>query len=207
MTGSGYRWRRLTTAQREELLHWRQRRLHPWHSPPHWKSNFGNRHFHLTAACWDHEPRIGKSLNRMEAFATSLIATLAARCDTVPAWCVLPNHYHVLVTTGDLPGVLAALGKLHGRTSHAWNGEDNARGRNNFYRCVDGAMRSDAHQWCTLNYIHHNPVHHGYVRRWTDWPFTSAHLWLEHHGRTESERLWRAYPVLDYGKGWDDPEL
>ena len=38
-------------------------------------------------------------------------------------------------------------------------------------RIVERAMRSDRHFWATLNYAHHNPVHHGYVARWTDWPW------------------------------------
>jgi len=26
-------------------------------------------------------------------------------------------------------------------------------------------MRNDAHFWATMNYVHHNPVPHGYVQR------------------------------------------
>jgi len=47
----------------------------------------------------------------------------------VHAWCVLPNHYHVLSTIPDLPKLIAQVGKLHGSTSFAWNGEDGERGR------------------------------------------------------------------------------
>ena len=68
-------------------------------------------------------------------------------------------------------------------------------------------MRSDRHFWATLNYVHHNPVHHGYVEHWQDWPFSSAPEYLAEMGRAEAERLWLEYPVLDYGKGWDDAEF
>jgi len=43
--------------------------------------------------------------------------------------------------------------------------------------------------------------------RWQDWPFSSAREYLAAVGRAEAERLWREYPVLDYGKGWDDANL
>jgi len=68
-------------------------------------------------------------------------------------------------------------------------------------------MRNDAHFWATLNYVHHNPVHHGYVGRWQDWPFSSAREYLEEMGKSRAEELWREYPILDYGKGWDDAEI
>ena len=39
-----------------------------------------------------------------------------------------PNHYHALVGAADILGLLHELGRFHGRTSHAGNGEENARG-------------------------------------------------------------------------------
>jgi hypothetical protein len=40
------------------------------------------------------------------------------------AWCVLPNHYHVLVKTADLKTLVAALSRLHGGMSFRWNREE-----------------------------------------------------------------------------------
>ena len=68
-------------------------------------------------------------------------------------------------------------------------------------------MRSEAHIYATVNYIHHNPVHHGYVERWQEWPYSSAADYLESVGGDEAARRWREYPILDFGKGWDDPEM
>jgi len=59
----------------------------------------------------------------------------------------------------------------------------------------------------TMNYIHHNPVHHGYVSDWCDWPYSSAGRFLDEVGRSRAAELWRQYPVLDYGAGWDDAEM
>ena len=47
----------------------------------------------------------------------------------------------------------------------------------------------------------------GYVERWTDWPFSSAADYLGAVGKEEAERRWREFPVLDYGKGWDEAEM
>ncbi len=123
------------------------------------------------------------------------------------AWCVLPNHYHLLVETDDLKNVTHSLGQLHGRSSRAWNLEDKTTARKTFHRASDRHIRSESHHWATLNYIHHNPVRHGYVKRWTDWPWSSAIDYLHAVGREEALRIWRAYPLLDYGEGWDDPKM
>jgi len=68
-------------------------------------------------------------------------------------------------------------------------------------------MRSDRHYWATLNYVHHNPVRHAYVERWTDWPWSSAAEYLAQAGASEAKRTWREYPLHEYGKNWDDPEM
>jgi len=201
-----YLWRQLTPAQRSELLAWRKERGHPWHSPPH-RPNFGQSHFHISAACFEHEPYIGHRPERMEVFAHDLLAVFAARARQTFAWCVLPNHYHALVEAPDILGLLHELGQFHGRTSHAWNGEENTRGRKVFFRAVERAMRSDRHYWATLNYVHHNPVRHGYVARWAEWPWGSAAEFLARTDPDEVKRIWLEYPLGDYGKGWDDPGM
>lgn len=204
MSKPRYLWRQLTESQRRELLTWRQERGHPWHSPPH-RPNFGQQRFLLTAACYEHQPHLGYHRERLENFTTDLLTVLSQHTTRIFAWVVLPNHYHALVETPDLRQLLAALGRLHGRCSFLWNKEESTRGRRVFYRATDRAMRSEPHYFATLNYVHHNPVRHGYVRRWTDWPWSSASMFLTEMGREAAERLWRAFPLKNYGAGWDEP--
>ena len=99
------------------------------------------------------------------------------------------------------------MGRFHGRTSYQWNGEESTRGRQVFFRAVEREMRSDRHFWSSINYVHHNPVRHGYVSKWQDWPWSSAVDFLEATDPSEVSRIWDTYPVLDYGDGWDDPSL
>jgi hypothetical protein len=37
--------------------------------------------------------------------------------------------------------------------------------------------------------------------------FPGAQEYLAEMGRAEAARLWKEYPLLGYGKGWDDAEL
>ena len=64
----------------------------------------------------------------MDNFAGNLLAVLEAHANQTFAWCVLPNHYHALVETADIKGLIYQLGRLHGRTSHAWNAENRLAG-------------------------------------------------------------------------------
>ena len=200
-----YLWRKLTDSQRQDLLGFRRFNSRPWHSPAHRVGESGR--YLLTTACFEHLPVVGYSPERMAEFSEAWLKVLESFCDEINAWCVLPNHYHALVLTHQLPALLAETGRLHGRTSFQWNGEDNQRGRKVWFNCVETAMKSARHFFATLNYVHHNPVHHGYVRLWTEWPFSSAAAFLEQSGREQAERMWREYPVLDYGKDWDPPAL
>jgi putative transposase len=201
-----YLWRKLTPEQREELLQRRMELRRPWHSPPHRGSEVPLS-YHITAACFEHMPRIGFSAERMEEMCAALLDVFETHGAKVHAWCVLPNHYHALVFTGNVLEVLDELGRMHGRLSFAWNGEEKQRGRKVWYGAVEREMRGERHFWATMNYIHHNPVRHRYVRRWQDWPYGSAVEFLQRMDRKEVETIWKKYPLLDYGKGWDEPDL
>ena len=206
MSRPQYLWRQLAPKQREELLAWRKERGYPWHSPPH-RPNFGRLRFLISAACFEHRHLIGTTPKRMEKFSRDLLALLERQASQTFAWCVLPNHYHALVDAPDIKALLHELGQFHGRTSYTWNGEDRARGRKVFFRAVERAMRSDRHFWATLNYVHHNPVRHGYVERWTEWPWSSASEYLTQTGAEEAKRIWFDFPIRDYGKDWDEPGM
>jgi putative transposase len=202
MAAARYVWRQLTSKQREELLAWRVARLRPWHSPPH-QTKAGRFCFHISAACFEHAHYIGFSKDRMDLFSNALLEGLARAEGEVCAWCVLPNHYHVLVRTEDLMELMGELGRLHGKMSFVWNAEENRRGRKVFFRATDRMIRSERHFRATMNYVHHNAVHHGYVKLWTEWPWSSSHSYIERVGRDEAERVWRTYPLKGFGAKWD----
>jgi REP-associated tyrosine transposase len=200
-----YRWRRMSPEQKAEALAQRRRQRLPWHGPPHYESDAGL--YLISAACYEHKPIIGASPERMAEFETKLLSVAESTCERIFAWVVLPNHYHVLVRCADIHGLLAALGRLHGGSSFRWNGEERCRGRQIWHRAAETAIKSERHFWATLNYVLNNPVRHGYVERWQDWPYSNAAQYLKDIGREEAERRWREYPVLDFGKDWDPPEM
>lgn len=90
------------------------------------------------------------------------------------AWCVMPNHVHVLIETQQdhpLPAVVhgwksftaKAINKHLGRSGAVWM-------RDYFDRYI----RDDHHLAAVIAYIHGNPLKAGLVNDASDWPFSSA---------------------------------
>jgi len=200
-----YRWREMTPDERERVLRDRREQRLPWHSPPHYEADTA--YYLVTAACYEHCHVIGVSDGRMAEFEGELVKVTSARVPELFAWIVLPNHYHTLIETDNVKRLLRELGCLHGRSSFEWNGEEACRGRKVWYNAAETAMKSEGHFWATMNYVLHNAVRHGYVERWTDWPYCNARTYLDEVGREQAKRTWMQYPLLDYGNDWDPPEL
>jgi putative transposase len=141
-----YDWRRMKAEERKWILANRRSRHHPWHSPPHLDFE-GECQYLISAACYEHVAVIGKSAERMTECEEELLGTCRKlSCETY-AWCVLPNHYHVLLRTDQIKKLRAELGQFHGRSSFSWNGEDERRGRKVWYNCFERPMKSDRHFW------------------------------------------------------------
>lgn len=198
-----YDWRKMSDEERKKVLIERKSRKIDWHSPPRFEYE-GNLNFIVTAACFEHKSMIGKSSNRLAEFETELIEVCREFEVELFAWCVLPNHYHLLLKTNKIKDFQKdGLGKLHGRASFNWNKEENQTGRKVWYRSFEHQMKSARHFWASLNYIHHNPIKHGYSEKWQDWAFSSANNYLEKFGKEKASFIWREYPILDFGKDWD----
>jgi putative transposase len=190
----------------ESLLAHRRRNGLPWHYPPRYDQ--GARHYMITAACYLHAPLIAANQTRMFELEQCLAEVVAENFEnSMRAWVVLPNHYHILVFAPQILVLMAELGKMHGRLSRQWNSEDAAVGRKVWHGAAETLIKSDRHYHAVLNYIHNNPVKHGYVSRWQEWPVSSADDYLKKVGLEEATRRWIEYPVDHFGKGWDDPDL
>src|SRR4029079_2283409 len=105
-------------------------------------------------ACFEHEPIIAHSAERLDEFGDQLLDNCGKHADKIFAWCILPNHYHVLLQTPDLRSLLHEIGLMHGRLSFKWNGEEDSRARQVWCNCVDREMRSHRHSMVSINYVH-----------------------------------------------------
>ncbi|MFS8086769.1 MAG: hypothetical protein ACMG6H_14135, partial [Acidobacteriota bacterium] len=111
-----YDYRRMTIEQRREAVEYRRLRERPWHSPPHWEFA-GLLQFMISGACFEHEHIIGITPERMTECESALLGACEYFSANVYLWCVLPNHYHILLQTDRLRELRTELGKFHGRSS------------------------------------------------------------------------------------------
>ena len=114
------------------------------------------------------------------------------------AWIILDNHYHLLFKSNrgsDLPKIMQ---HIHGGCSFKMNALDGVRGRKIFQNYWDTGIRNRRSFYIHFNYIHHNPVKHGYVSDMRDYQFSSYHDWCKKKGEDWILSCFETYPILDF---------
>lgn len=104
-----YLWRKMSERQREDALKYRRTRRFPKHSPPHFEFE-GEHQYIITAVCYEHAHIIGKSPDRMTDCETKVLEICENLGAKIYAWCILPNHYHVLLKTENIQALRKELG-------------------------------------------------------------------------------------------------
>jgi putative transposase len=197
-----YEYRKLTTQERNEILKQRRQRGYPLHAPPHPFRDSGC--YLFTAVNYEHAPVMYSSDRRTEFENLLLNAVGSIQQAEIIGWVVLPNHYHLLIQLEMLDQISRPLKNLHGATSRAWNIEDHQIGaRRVWYKYSDRMIRDESHLNKALNYIHYNPVKHGYVMGVYEWPWSSMWMYYEEQGRDWLRISWKKFPPGDLGEGWD----
>jgi putative transposase len=127
-----------------------------------------------------------------ELYRDLLRQSCAAAGVEVWAYCLMPNHVHLILVPPDVDGLRRALapvhrsyaGKIHQRlkrTGHFWQGR---------FGCV--AM-DEEHLSAALRYVLMNPVRAGIAPRAADWPWSSARTLLG----AEEDLVTSRAPVLE----------
>ncbi len=197
-----YAFRKMTAEEREAAVRERLARGYPLHAPPH--PFRGSGRYLLSAVNFEHQPIMAAAERRTD-FEERLLTKLKEIEADVYAWVVLPNHYHVLAGVGSLKAVSSALKQLHGATARDWNLADDSVGeRQVWYHFHDRQIRGDKHFNRALNYVHYNPVKHGYADSAYDWPWSSLQNYLDAKGRAWLRELWQNFRPSYIGRGWDD---
>ncbi len=116
---------------------------------------------------------------------------------TICAWAILENHYHILIQPPHGRDIGKFIGQLHGKVSHQLNAMDETRGRQIWYSYWDACIRDENDFWAKFNYIHYNPVKHGYVNDPGEWDFSSYCFHLREQGKEWLAKCWLDYPAND----------
>jgi len=122
-----------------------------------------------------------------------LLAEQTRRYDVgVWAYCLMPNHVHLILTPSDETGLGRAVGEAHRRYTNFVN----ARGRwsgHLFQSRFSSVAMDEEHLIAAVRYVSLNPVRARLVKRAEDWPWSSVRAHLA--GADDSPASVR--PVLD----------
>jgi putative transposase len=93
------------------------------------------------------------------------------------AWCLMPNHVHLILVPSRADGLAAALAPAQRRYSWEVNQREGWSGALWQGRYASFAL-DEPHLYACLRYIELNPVRAGLVERPEDWPWSSARAHL-----------------------------
>lgn len=135
-----------------------------------------------------------------DAFERAMADTLAARPMRVVGYCLMPNHWHLLLwprRDGDLSAFMQRLTITHVRRwiehRHAVGCGHVYQGRYKSFPCQD-----DRHGLTVLRYIERNPLRAGLVARAEEWRWSSLGRRLRSgNGEDVSERPELTDPPMD----------
>src|ERR1043165_1151668 len=115
------------------------------------------------------------------------------------AWCLMPNHVHLILVPKGEDGLRAALAETHRRYTRHVNEREDWRGHLWQSRFASFPMDED-HLLVCARYVELNPVRAGLAARPEHWRWSSArvHLGLDRDGITDRAAMatrvpdWRA---------------
>lgn len=112
-----------------------------------------------------------------ESYRLHLVEQVRRHRVSVWAYCLMPNHIHLIAVPSDPEGLAGALAETHRRYALQTNSCHGWRGHLWQERFWSFPMNESSLRAVT-RYVLMNPVRAGLVRRAEEWPFSSARLHL-----------------------------
>lgn len=126
---------------------------------------------------------------------------LAAACEDtgtdIWAWCLMPNHVHLILVPSASTGLGAVMRRTQGRYTRAINVREGRVGHLWQARFASFVM-DETYLLACARYVELNPVRAGLAKRAQDWPWSSARAHLEGVG----DGLTDPAPLLERWPDW-----
>lgn len=165
------------------------------HIPFHLYINKGI--YFLTAASLKKE-KIFDNNSKLEIIKKQLILAINKFNVTMHAWVLLSNHYHLLFSLPRGRELSAFIGFINGSSSYQINKLKNRKGRKVWWNYWDKNIGGESDFYRRINYIHHNPVRHRYVKSDADYLFSSYNYYENRYGRDFLLDIESEYPIIDF---------
>jgi len=115
------------------------------------------------------------------------------------AYCLMPNHVHLILVPPNREGLRAALAEVHRRYTSLINARQGWTGYLWQGRFASFPM-DDSYLLACARYVEQNPVRARLVSRAQDWPWSSARA----HLRAQNDGLVTVEPLLSRVEGWGE---
>jgi putative transposase len=153
------------------------------HAPIHRLNSDG---IYIVTAATLHKEHLFRDPERLSLLERELL-TLSKQYDwQLEAWAVFSNHYHFVARGNTESADLKTLLRhLHANSARELNRLDSATGRTVWFNFWDSKLTYERSYLARLNYVHQNPVGHGFVKVANQYYWSSA-AWFE---RTSSPAM------------------
>jgi len=130
-----------------------------------------------------------------EAFETVLAEAVQRTQMRLLAYCLMPNHWHLLAWPRTDDQLSRFVGWLTLTHTQRWHANRNSIGSGHLYqgRFKSFPMQSDEHFFTVARYVERNALRAGLVRRAERWRWGSLYRWLR--GSTEDKALLATWPL------------
>jgi putative transposase len=138
-----------------------------------------------------------------EAFEKVLIEAVERTATRLLAYCVMPNHWHLLVWPRKDNELSRFVGWLTLTHTQRWHAYRRSTGSGHVYqgRFKSFPVEDDDHYYTVARYVERNAQRAKLVRRAELWRWSSLHRWLR--GSAADQALLAAWP-LPRKAGWVD---
>ena len=134
-----------------------------------------------------------------QAYLGLLAESCAKAATEVWAYCLMPNHVHLILVPSHPDGLRAALGEAHRRYTRRINRRQDWSGHL-WQERFHSFPLDEPHLAAAVRYVERNPVRAGLAKRPEDWVWSSARAHLD--GRDDG--LVRVGPLLERYPDWRD---
>ena len=153
------------------------------------RANIAGASFYITANLAERGTRGTTSLTDHIGILRNTLRLVKSSCPFhIDAMVALPDHFHLLMTlppddekfSTRIGAIKSIFSRHHPKTESICASRESKRERGIWQkRFWEHLIRDDRDYANHVDYIHINPVKHGYVQRAVDWPHSTIHRFIE----------------------------